>query len=76
MWLGFSVTIRPGACDFAAELHRQFRMVINLAWYAALFPKVKWAKDTGLEIVTTLVAQVIEFDGIVLINALAIGRWR
>ena len=42
------------SADFAAELHRQFRMVINLAWYAALFPKVKWAKDTGLEIVTTL----------------------
>ena len=42
------------SADFGAELHRQFRMVINSAWYAALFPKVKWAKDTGLEIVTTL----------------------
>jgi hypothetical protein len=42
------------SADFGAELHRQFRMVINSAWYAALFPQVKWAKDTGLEIVTTL----------------------
>jgi len=23
-------------------------------WYAALFPSVKWAKETGLELVTTL----------------------
>jgi len=38
--------------DFAAELHRQFRMVINSAWYRALFPQVKWAKETGLELVT------------------------
>jgi hypothetical protein len=42
------------SADFGAELHRQFRMVINSAWYAALFPQVKWAKDTGFEIVTTL----------------------
>ena len=42
------------SADFGAELHRQFRMVINSAWYAALFPQVNWAKDTGLEIVTTL----------------------
>ena len=39
--------------DFAAELHRQFRMVINSDWYAALFPEVSWAKETGLELVTT-----------------------
>jgi hypothetical protein len=39
--------------DFAAELHRQFRMVINSGWYVALFAKVKWAKETGLELVTT-----------------------
>jgi predicted phage terminase large subunit-like protein len=38
--------------DFAAELHRQFRMVIKSDWYAALFPQVKWAKDTGFELVT------------------------
>jgi predicted phage terminase large subunit-like protein len=39
--------------DFAAELNRQFRMVINSAWYMALFPQLKWAKETGLELVTT-----------------------
>jgi hypothetical protein len=39
--------------DFAVEFHRQFRMVVNLAWYADLFPQVKWAKETGLELVTT-----------------------
>jgi hypothetical protein len=40
------------SADFAAELHRQFRMVINSGWYRALFPMVKWAKETGLELVT------------------------
>jgi predicted phage terminase large subunit-like protein len=40
------------SADFAAELHRQFRMVINSAWYATLFPQMKWAKETGLELVT------------------------
>jgi predicted phage terminase large subunit-like protein len=39
--------------DFAAELHRQFRRVVNSAWYADLFPGTKWAKETGLELVTT-----------------------
>ena len=48
------VVVASYSADFAAELHRQFRMVINSAWFAALFPRVKWAKDTGLEIVTTL----------------------
>jgi predicted phage terminase large subunit-like protein len=40
--------------DFAGELHWQFRMVINSGWYADLFPQVKWAKETGLELVTAL----------------------
>jgi predicted phage terminase large subunit-like protein len=39
--------------DFAAELHRQFRMVASSAWYAALFPNLRWAKETGLELITT-----------------------
>jgi hypothetical protein len=38
---------------FAAELHRQFRMVVSSEWYAALFPTLRWARDTGLEFVTT-----------------------
>ena len=39
--------------DFAAELHRQFRMVIESEWYAKLFPHTISAKETGLELVTT-----------------------
>jgi predicted phage terminase large subunit-like protein len=39
--------------DFAAELHRQFRQVASSMWYAELFPHVHWAKETGLEFVTT-----------------------
>src|SRR5215470_4721000 len=39
--------------DFAAELHRQFRMVVSSEWYAALFPNLRWAKETGLELITT-----------------------
>src|SRR5262249_866597 len=39
--------------DFSAELHRQFRMVIDSEWYARLFPRTVSAKETGLELVTT-----------------------
>jgi hypothetical protein len=39
--------------DFAAELHRQFRMVIDAPWYRALFPSMRPAKDSGTELVTT-----------------------
>src|SRR5438093_3603342 len=39
--------------DFAAELHRQFRMVIDAPWYRALFPAMRPAKDSGAELVTT-----------------------
>jgi hypothetical protein len=38
----------------AAELHRQFRMVIDATWYRTLFPQMLLAKDTDAEIVTTL----------------------
>jgi len=40
--------------DFAVELHRQFRMVIDSEWYRALFPAMRVAKDTGTELVTTM----------------------
>src|SRR4029453_19544068 len=33
--------------DFAAELHRQFRMVIDALWYRALFPGMRPARDSG-----------------------------
>src|SRR3569832_307875 len=31
--------------ELAAELHRQFRMVIDSAWYRSAFPAVRIAKD-------------------------------
>jgi hypothetical protein len=40
------------ANELAAELHRQFRMVIDAPWYRALFPAMRPAKDTGTELVT------------------------
>ncbi|MCP3459183.1 phage terminase large subunit [Bradyrhizobium sp. CCGUVB23] len=39
--------------ELAAELHRQFRMVIESAWYRSLFPAMRTARDTGSELVTT-----------------------
>ena len=39
--------------EFAAELHRQFRMVIDTPWYRTLFPGMRPARDTGTELVTT-----------------------
>ena len=39
--------------EFAAELHRQFRMVIDTSWYRALFPAMRPARDSGTELVTT-----------------------
>src|SRR5262249_22093459 len=39
--------------EFAAELHRQFRMVIDAPWYRALFPAMRPAKDSGTEFVTS-----------------------
>ena len=39
--------------ELAAELHRQFRMVVDSPWYQALFPGMRAARDTGTEFVTT-----------------------
>jgi predicted phage terminase large subunit-like protein len=39
--------------ELAAELHRQFRMIIDAPWYRVLFPKMRPAKDSGAELVTT-----------------------
>ena len=41
------------ANELAAELHRQFRMVIDAAWYRDLFPAIRLARDSGTELVTT-----------------------
>ena len=40
--------------ELAAELHRQFRMVVDAPWYRALFPAMRAARDSGTEFVTTL----------------------
>jgi predicted phage terminase large subunit-like protein len=39
--------------ELAAELHRQFRMVMDAPWYRALFPAMRRARDTGTEFITT-----------------------
>ena len=39
--------------EFAAELHRQFRMLVDAPWYQKLFPAMRAAKDNGTELVTT-----------------------
>jgi predicted phage terminase large subunit-like protein len=39
--------------ELAAELHRQFRMAIDSDWYQSLFPRMRPARDTGSELVTT-----------------------
>jgi len=39
--------------ELAAELHRQFRMVIDALWYRRLFPEMRVARDTGNELVTS-----------------------
>jgi predicted phage terminase large subunit-like protein len=41
------------ANELAAELHRQFRMVIDAPWYRHLFPAKHAVKDTGTELATS-----------------------
>jgi predicted phage terminase large subunit-like protein len=41
------------SAELAAELHRQFRMVVLSEWYQKLFPRMRLARDTALEAVTT-----------------------
>jgi len=50
---GRRIIVASYSNDLAAELHREFRMVIDAAWYRALFPAMRPAKDTGTELVTT-----------------------
>ena len=38
--------------EIGATFHRQFRSVLNSAWYKALFPELRLAKDTESECVT------------------------
>jgi predicted phage terminase large subunit-like protein len=39
--------------EFAAELHRQFRLVIGSDWYRTLFPNTRWKKETESDLITT-----------------------
>ncbi|MEQ9015744.1 MAG: phage terminase large subunit [Marinovum algicola] len=39
--------------DLANELARQFRLVVTSAWYRALFPAMRLARETGAEVITT-----------------------
>jgi predicted phage terminase large subunit-like protein len=41
------------ANELAAELHRQFRTIIDAPWYRALFPALQPTKDSGTEFITT-----------------------
>ena len=41
------------SAELAAELHRQFRMVVKASWYAELFSHLGWAKETSFEFVTS-----------------------
>ena len=50
----FRVTVVSYSGELAAELHRQFRMILDSDWYRRLFPMTRMSKDTGLEAVTTL----------------------
>src|SRR4051812_27497449 len=56
-WLGHDpsrrVIVVSYSSEFAAELHRQFRMIIDADWYRALFPAMRPARDSGTEFVTT-----------------------
>lgn len=39
--------------ELAAELSRQFRLVVDSDWYRALFPRMRVTKDTGVQCVTS-----------------------
>ncbi len=40
--------------EFAADLHRLFRAVVESDWYRQLFPATKWKKQTDSDFVTTM----------------------
>ena len=41
------------SAELAAELHRQFRMIVQSPWYRQIFPNVVWHKETNFEFVTS-----------------------
>jgi predicted phage terminase large subunit-like protein len=40
--------------EFAADLHRLFRLVVESDWYRTIFPSTKWMKQTDTDFVTTM----------------------
>jgi predicted phage terminase large subunit-like protein len=50
---GRRVIVVSYANELAAELHRQFRMIIDSSWYRTLFPAMRPARDSGTEFITT-----------------------
>jgi predicted phage terminase large subunit-like protein len=47
------VLVASYSAELAAELHRQFRMVVKSDWYQELFPNLVWKKETNVESVTS-----------------------
>jgi predicted phage terminase large subunit-like protein len=47
------IIVASYSSDFAAELHRQFRLVIDAKWYRDTFPKMRVTRDTGTECITS-----------------------
>ena len=50
----FKVVVVSYSNNLAANLHRQFRRVLEADWYRRLFPDMLLSKDTDLEAVTTV----------------------
>ena len=47
------VIVASYSAELAADLHRQFRMIVQSPWYRKTFPNVVWKKDNSLEFVTS-----------------------
>ena len=50
---GLAVNCVSYSSELAAELHRQFQMVVEADWYQILFPGMRLDRNTALEAVTT-----------------------
>lgn len=48
-----SIIVVSYSREFAADLHRKFRTVVESDWYRRAFPATKWKKQTDTDFVTT-----------------------
>src|SRR5215210_5831953 len=48
------IIVASYSSDFAAELHRQFRLLVDAQWYRDIFPKMRIVRDTGTECITSM----------------------